>query len=343
VAQFVRPSKPGGWRRAAVESIDDVRNAVLGAGLEATQLSRTPITGSLLFSSHDGVLLSSGLLDSWVGLRGPLSDRDLTVGFGLRLGVGSRHWLREVETGGVGVFRGGDEHDALYGPDSLYLAITLSAERLMREAERRETVIDERSLCHSGIHPAPLARNALGRLQYAFLALHHGRPPPGGFDLDEVIGAAVAHIGRPPAPTPGLAPIGRRERIVARARDYIAANLQQPINVDAVAQAAGSSRRTLTRAFAEVLGSSPQAYVLRLRLHRIRHDLASDDEAARSIASIANQWGVSELGRMSGRYRSIFGESPSETRIRGFGLTPAGKAAEKREARLENVALAQTA
>ena len=83
--------------------------------------------------------------------------------------------------------------------------------------------------------------------------------------------------------------------------------------------------------------------MLRLRLHRIRHDLASDDEAARSIAIIANQWGVSELGRMSGRYRSIFGELPSETRIRGFGLTPAGKAAEKREARLENVALAQTA
>ena len=43
LVQLVRPLKPGGWQRAAVELIDDLRNAVLDAGLEATQLSRTPI------------------------------------------------------------------------------------------------------------------------------------------------------------------------------------------------------------------------------------------------------------------------------------------------------------
>jgi transcriptional regulator GlxA family with amidase domain len=56
--------------------------------------------------------------------------------------------------------------------------------------------------------------------------------------------------------------------------------------------------------------------VLRLRLHRIRRDLASEEEAAHSVAIIANRWGVGELGRLAGRYRVAFGESPSETRLR---------------------------
>jgi AraC-like DNA-binding protein len=52
---------------------------------------------------------------------------------------------------------------------------------------------------------------------------------------------------------------------------------------------------------------------MRLRLHRIRHDLASDEERACTVALIANQWGISELGRMARRYRDLFGELPSET------------------------------
>jgi len=77
--------------------------------------------------------------------------------------------------------------------------------------------------------------------------------------------------------------------------------------------AASVSRRALHRAFFGVLEESPQAYVIRLRLHRIRSDLAVRDLSAPSIAETANRWGISELGRMSGRYKAMFGELPSET------------------------------
>jgi len=36
-------------------------------------------------------------------------------------------------------------------------------------------------------------------------------------------------------------------------------------------------------------------------------------ERASTITLIANQWGTSELGRMAGWYRELFGECPSET------------------------------
>jgi AraC-like DNA-binding protein len=317
LVQAVRPLKAGGWQRAAVESIDDLRNAVLDAGLEAMQLSRTPITGSLLFLAGDEIVLSSGLLESRVGLRGPLSDRGLTIGFGLRLGEGSRHWLRDVETGGVGIFRGGDEHDALYGPRSLYLAMTLSEERLITEGERLGLIIEEQALRSSGIHPRSQAEPVLQVLRQLFLTLHaRGGAAEPAVILDAVISAAVEHLGRTPVASAGLSPIRGHERIVARARDYVAAHLHQPISVDTIANATSTSRRTLSRAFADVLGCSPQSYVLRLRLHRIRRDLASEEEAAHSVAIIANRWGVGELGRLAGRYRVAFGESPSETRLR---------------------------
>ena len=123
---------------------------------------------------------------------------------------------------------------------------------------------------------------------------------------------SVQHLGRPPQVAPGLPSIGGHERIVARAREWIAARLGEPIGINDIAAAAGASRRTLSRAFFDVLEESPQAYVTRLRLHQIRSELVRAAVAPR-IAEASNRWAVSELGRMSGRYKALFGELPSET------------------------------
>jgi transcriptional regulator GlxA family with amidase domain len=106
-----------------------------------------------------------------------------------------------------------------------------------------------------------------------------------------------------------------RAGIVHVAREFIRANLAVPISIDAIAATAGASPRTLSRAFHEVLGDTPGNYVRRLRLHRIRRELVSKAEAscAASISMIAARWGIREPGRMSGWYRDLFGEHPSET------------------------------
>jgi hypothetical protein len=39
------------------------------------------------------------------------------------------------------------------------------------------------------------------------------------------------------------------------------------------------------------------------------------------IAEASNRWGIGELGRMSGRYKALFGELPSQTlRLRRTGM-----------------------
>jgi transcriptional regulator GlxA family with amidase domain len=110
-------------------------------------------------------------------------------------------------------------------------------------------------------------------------------------------------------------------RIVARAREWLAANLAEPITVDALVAAARTSRRTLHRAFVEVLGETPRDYVLRLRLERIRADLEAAAGNTCTVADIATRWG-GELGRFAARYRAQFGELPSATlaRARGAGI-----------------------
>lgn len=111
-------------------------------------------------------------------------------------------------------------------------------------------------------------------------------------------------------------PLVAHGQVVARARAYIEANLDEALSVESIAASAFASRRTLHRAFLEVLGETPQAYVLKRRLDRIRQDLASAAESERTVTLVAMHWGMPELGRMAARYRAHFGELPSQTLAR---------------------------
>lgn len=299
------------WTNVPIARIEDLRDAVLGAGLEATQMSTALLSGDLAFAKDADVTYSSGLLNGQVALRGPLSQDLLTVGVGLRMGAGTRHWLEETGTGSVGVFHAGDEHDAFYTPGSLYATATLSVERLGQLAADEELVLDRPVLGSTGIHSYPLAPAIVRNLRHAFELIHCGQFA--GRIGDALLRSIIVHMGREPAVHNRRGGDRGHERIVRRARAYILEHLSEPISLNNIARAAITSRRTLFRAFADILDDTPQTYVRRLRLHRIRHDLASDEERACTIALIANQWGISELGRMSGWYRELFGERPSDT------------------------------
>jgi hypothetical protein len=134
------------WQRMAIDSIEDLSDAVYGAGLDATQMATTPLSGSLVHCESDGILFSSGWIEGQVSLTGPLSRDGITLGVALRVGPGSRHWLAEVEDGVTGVFLPGDEHDAFYTPGSLSITATMSAEQLEEAAALEELVLDRQTL-----------------------------------------------------------------------------------------------------------------------------------------------------------------------------------------------------
>ncbi len=308
------------WTRIPISCVEDLSDAVLGAGLEVTQLSRAPITGSLAFTTSHGITCSTGYVAGRVALTGSLSESLTTLGVGVVMAPGTRHWLNEVTSGSVGVFLPGDEHDAVYMPGSIYVAVSLGAERLEELAAKHDLVLDRQTLGGSGVHPRKFLEPTVSALEAQFRRVHAACCYTAELDprvvRELLLRAFIMHLARPPRFHLGGTDPKGHARIVARARAFIHENLDQPLSIDMIADAAWTSLRTLNRAFQTVLGETPYSYVLKLRLHRIRHRLVSDAELAHTIKWVANRLGVHEMGRFAGWYRDLFGELPSQTLAR---------------------------
>jgi AraC-like DNA-binding protein len=105
----------------------------------------------------------------------------------------------------------------------------------------------------------------------------------------------------------GVAP-----RQVCLAEDYIEANWNRPITVEALAAATGVSVRSIFKYFRESRGYSPMAFVKQIRLERARAMLLAAD-ATTSVTGVALACGFYSLGHFARDYRDCFGELPSET------------------------------
>ena len=99
---------------------------------------------------------------------------------------------------------------------------------------------------------------------------------------------------------------------VRMVEDYILANWNRPITVEALAAAAGASTRSIFKAFRDSRNCSPMAFVKSIRLGYARRMLQRPD-AATSVVSVAFACGFLNAGHFARDYRLAFGELPSAT------------------------------
>lgn len=99
---------------------------------------------------------------------------------------------------------------------------------------------------------------------------------------------------------------------------YIEAHLDQAITVTDLAHAAHVSVRLVQQLFAREHGTTPLAYIRRLRLARVRHDLSHPGPDTR-VLQTATRWGFEHAGRFAAAYQQAYGESPSTTLARHMG------------------------
>ena len=90
-------------------------------------------------------------------------------------------------------------------------------------------------------------------------------------------------------------------------------NLDQPVSLAELCSVTNVSERTLRRAFMEVVGLSPIAFLKAIRLNRTRADLEQASPSKATVTSIATRSGFVHLSRFSQEYGRFFGELPSET------------------------------
>jgi AraC-like DNA-binding protein len=101
--------------------------------------------------------------------------------------------------------------------------------------------------------------------------------------------------------------------IVKIAEDYALSHAGEPLYVSDLCSAAAVSERTLEYAFKEAIGLGPMAYLIRLRLHRVRQALLAGSPGSTTVSAEALNWGFWHFGEFSRAYKECFGELPSDT------------------------------
>jgi AraC family ethanolamine operon transcriptional activator len=104
--------------------------------------------------------------------------------------------------------------------------------------------------------------------------------------------------------------------IVKIAEDYALSHAGDHLHVTDLCNVAGVSERSLEYAFKEVMGLTPVAYLMRLRLHRVRQALLAGTQGSTTVSAEALNWGFWHFGEFARAYKECFGELPSDT-LRG--------------------------
>ncbi|MFD0981614.1 hypothetical protein [Tropicimonas aquimaris] len=253
------------WHKAPITCIEDASKIRFLSGLEVLKLRRGPIVGSISFAEINGLKFSYGDIEGSFAVKGPLSDSDVTIAVGLQFPHGARHWFEDIANGSVGVYHPGDEHTAHYNLAAKYGTVSLGYDQLEEEAAKVGLVLDRKGLGATGIHSRRLSPGVVAHLSKGFGAVNGAEFPvslPKSKVAEDFLRAAIVHLAREPIAVPAGGSLSRgHSRVVSRALEFIDANLCDPIFVAEIASAAGTSQRTLHRAFRDILGATPQGYL----------------------------------------------------------------------------------
>jgi AraC-like DNA-binding protein len=105
---------------------------------------------------------------------------------------------------------------------------------------------------------------------------------------------------------------------VRRVEEYIEANWDQPIAIEALAIVANASARSIFHSFREYRGHSPSNFVKQVRLRHARETLSRPTEET-TVTRVAFDCGFGNLGHFASDYHRAFGETPSTTLNRSKG------------------------
>ncbi len=100
--------------------------------------------------------------------------------------------------------------------------------------------------------------------------------------------------------------------MVDRAREYALSHLDEPLSILDLCNHIGASRRELQYCFQETLGINPVASCVRCASMQCVVNCANEHPIPERTGR-RGTLGVWHLSRFSGDYRTLFGETPSQT------------------------------
>jgi LacI family transcriptional regulator len=142
-----------------------------------------------------------------------------------------------------------------------------------------------------------------------------------GFEAAKLLAALMDGAPPPKAPIelpPGTVIVRQSSDImavpdgsVAAALRYIHDHIEQPLYVDEIARAAGTSRRLLERKFRRELDSTINKEIVKVRLQRVRHLLTNTDKPIPEVAAATGFIYVQQLNQL---FKRVTGYTPTAFR-----------------------------
>lgn len=102
---------------------------------------------------------------------------------------------------------------------------------------------------------------------------------------------------------------------ITRAKNFIDANFDAPLDLEEIAQQANFSRYHFLRTFRRTYDLTPHAYLTRVRMLHARELLLETDL---SVTDVCLSVGYDSLGSFSSSFRRHVGHSPYNYRARAF-------------------------
>lgn len=105
--------------------------------------------------------------------------------------------------------------------------------------------------------------------------------------------------------------VGLQHSAASKAIDFVSQNPAHILTIEELAKKFSISPRQLHRQFREILGITPQEFILRTRIHAAAASLRNSDE---SIVSLAERFGFCDQSAFTKRFRKILGTTPAKYR-----------------------------
>ena len=102
-------------------------------------------------------------------------------------------------------------------------------------------------------------------------------------------------------------------RAIRAAVEILEEEAHLPLTVSLIAARCHVSVRSLQQGFRRYMGMSPMGYLREVRLRRAHQSLLDSDPSIASVASVAYNWGFTNLGRFAAAHTARYDEPPAAT------------------------------
>jgi AraC family transcriptional regulator, ethanolamine operon transcriptional activator len=199
------------------------------------------------------------------------------------------------------------------------LAVTFEAEDFLRLLDERSRSAQARDLLSrpalqaSSASLQRLRRDLLTILEWPSSAPPSNAAPTHDPAASQVVFEALCELFGDATGTDQALGSASAALIVAECHRIVAGSGESPPSIDALCQRLHISRRTLQNSFRQVADTTPVHYLRSLRLNVVQRRLMATRQASLSVSQVAADQGFIHHGHFTERYKTLFGELPSQT------------------------------